>query len=38
LKEGEPHWQAAQKEHEQQLGQDRAASIRASLHEAVRSG
>lgn len=38
LKECEPHWQAAQKEHELQLGQDRAASIRASLHEAVRSG
>lgn len=32
LQECEPYWQAAQQEHEQQSGKERAASIRASLH------
>jgi DNA-binding MarR family transcriptional regulator len=31
LQECEPYWQAAQQEHEQQSGQECAASIRASL-------
>lgn len=37
LKECEPFWQAAQQEHERELGRDRAVSIRASLNEVVRS-
>lgn len=36
LQECEPYWQAAQQEHEQQSGKERAASIRASLQAVLR--